>query len=75
MMKLNFDMPTDAETHVCESHRDGDWIYFRCPKCPEYERKLNWKTGELKTKNAQAHINHTGSYAPNEFRDAFLNVN
>lgn len=75
MFELNFQNHESGEHHKCESHREGDWITFYCPRCPEFERKLNWKTREMKTKGASEHIRHSGSYFPSEYRDAFENLN
>jgi hypothetical protein len=45
-MEIKFNHSSDAEVHECESHRKGDWIIFRCPLCPDYERRMNWRTGD-----------------------------
>lgn len=74
-MVVKFNTPPDRETHDCESIREGDWIVFTCPKCPDYEQRLNWQTGKIKTKNPTNEFYHTGSYAPMEYWDAFRNVN
>ena len=49
------------ETHHCTSHRDGDWIVWRCPYCEGYERKMNWRTGEMKVKRGGSEAQHTGA--------------
>lgn len=36
-----------ADVHHCTSHRKGDWITWRCPLCEGYERRFNWRTGEM----------------------------
>ncbi len=74
-MKIKFNTPTDRETHVCESYRNGEWIIFKCPKCPDYEQRLNWQTGKIKTKNSTNEVYHTGSYAPIEFLEILRDVN
>jgi hypothetical protein len=74
-MEIKFNHSSDTEVHECESHRKGDWIIFRCPLCPDYERRMNWRTGEMNVKNNTADINHTGSYFPYEYLGAFVNVN
>lgn len=59
---------TSAERHYCTSHIDGDWIIWRCPICCDnsnnlfpYERRLNWKTGEMKPpQNRNEGIDHSG---------------
>jgi hypothetical protein len=75
MQHINFNPSKDSIHHKCESIRRGDWIIFRCPRCKDYERRINWRTGEMKSKGAKAEIHHTGNYFPHEFRDAFENVN
>ena len=74
IMEFNFDHEEDAEHHICETFRDGDWIIFRCSKCPDYERRLNWRTQEMKVQNSNT-ISHIGKYFPEEYREAFENVN
>jgi hypothetical protein len=37
------------ERHQCEAKRKEDWLIFTCPQC-DYIRKMNWKTGEMKTR-------------------------
>ena len=72
----NFEMRTisPSERHQCHSYRDGDWIVHRCPKC-DYEFRDNWRTGEIKIKNQKIDINHSGSYFPEEYVNAFQNLN
>jgi len=48
------------ETHHCTSHREGDWIVWRCPQCDRYERRLNARTGEMKTQRGGSEARHTG---------------
>lgn len=52
------------ETHICDSRREGDWIIFTCKYCPDYERRYNYKTREMKVKNSSPHINHVGHFVP-----------
>lgn len=47
--------------HQCTTHRFGDWIIWRCPLCPTYERRLNAVTGEMKIKRGGSDAQHTGS--------------
>lgn len=51
-------LPSDV--HECTSHRDGDWITWRCPHCEEYERRFNWQTGEMHVQRGNATAQHTG---------------
>lgn len=59
MEKIHFDgLPSDV--HHCTSHRDGEWITWRCPHCEGYERRLNWKTGEMRVKRGNSTAQHAG---------------
>ncbi|MFK7847341.1 MAG: hypothetical protein AB8G77_18745 [Rhodothermales bacterium] len=61
-----------ADEHACESYRDGDWIVFLCPQCETYERRLNWRTGDMKVRdNTETHVRHSGEYFPDEMGYAF----
>jgi hypothetical protein len=63
MKKIEFDASEEGK-HVCTSKKVGDWIIYRCPLCPDYQRKYNLKTGEMKTKCNKDNYNlHIGSYA------------
>lgn len=42
-----------AGSHKCTSEVQGDWVVFRCEHCPDYERRINWKTGETTVKGAK----------------------
>ena len=65
-----------AEEHRCESYRDGDWIVFTCPLCLDYERRLNWRTGNMTAKDqTPIHIQHSGEYFPTEYDHAFTCAN
>ena len=67
---------TDTDRHQCESYRDGDWIIFTCPKCLNYERRLNWRTGEMMVKDGEdPYILHAGEYFPTEYQHAMVCVN
>ena len=75
IIRLNLDPSESPENHQCQSYRDGDWIIFRCPECADYERRLNWRTGEMMVRNSRPEINHFGRYEPTEYREAFENTN
>ncbi|MBX2891299.1 MAG: hypothetical protein KF734_10255 [Saprospiraceae bacterium] len=51
-------LPSDI--HECTSHRDGEWITWRCPHCKDYERRLNWKTGEMNVRRGRSTAQHIG---------------
>lgn len=46
--------------HPCTSHREGDWIIWRCAQCAGYERRLNWSTGEMRVKRGGSEARHAG---------------
>ena len=50
----------NTEKHACQSRLEGNWIIWTCPHCPDYERKLNWRTGETKSKKSPSHPEHYG---------------
>jgi len=74
MAKLNLHLQSDSERHNCESHRNGDWIIYTCPKC-DYELRENWRTGKLQISNPKINIRHSGNYFPYEYKEAFENQN
>ncbi len=39
-------------THECKTYRDGDWLVFYCTTCKDYEKRLNFKTGEVVIRHA-----------------------
>ena len=49
--------------HSCSSRQRGDWLYFKCPLC-DYQRKMNWKTGEMKTIGGKEGVLHSGFNIP-----------
>jgi len=75
MRRIDFRPPTDTEQHECSTYRVGDWVVFQCPHCPDYKRRINWRTGQSKVENIKPDITHWGNYFPEEYRDAFENFN
>lgn len=75
MLNINFDPGEVVEAHECTAHRVGDWIIYRCEQCPEYERRYNWRTGEMKVRHSKKQCLHKGSYFPEEYENAFINTN
>ncbi len=72
MKLLSYNSESEVDSHECESYRDGDWIVFLCPKCEGYERRLNWRTGDMKVRDHSAdHIQQSGQYLPDEIGHAF----
>lgn len=62
-------------SHACQGFRDGDWIIFRCGQCPEYERRMNWRTGEVRSRHTSPEIRHNGFYTPQQYHELMLNCN
>ncbi len=75
MPEISFHANGNDQLHECESFREGDWITFHCPLCPDFQRRLNWRTGESTVKNGSMEIRHVGTYFPKEYRSAFENLN
>jgi hypothetical protein len=55
-----FDKGPGLDVHQCTSHRDGDWITWRCPHCEGYERRYNWQTGEMRLRSGNSTALHAG---------------
>lgn len=51
-------LPSDV--HHCTSHREGEWVTWRCPHCEGYERSYNWHTGEMRINRGNSVAQHTG---------------
>ena len=56
--------PDSPGVHTCNSVKNGDWIIFTCDQCKGYERRLNWKTGEMKINSGGSMAQHSGVYIP-----------
>jgi hypothetical protein len=51
--------------HQCQSKQEGEWVVFRCPHCPDYERRIHSTTGKMTTKsNPDNLFLHTGNHIP-----------
>lgn len=74
MLNSKFPSSISSERHDCNSCRNGDWIIYTCPEC-DYILRENWRTGEMQVRNANPHIQHFGGYFPEEYKDAFENIN
>lgn len=74
-MQLHFSSGS-PDSHACESRREGDWIVFTCPQCEEFERRINFETGEQHTTpSANPYILHQGSFMPAGFEADHLGAN
>lgn len=64
------------EYHQCKAIRDGDWIIWQCEhEWCEFERRYNWRTGEMRVLNDKPTFHHFGSYAPKEYMIFFESLN
>lgn len=54
----------DQEHHECVGVYEGDWEVYRCPLCPEYERRFNRKSGQMLVCGQSLAIRHSGSCSP-----------
>ncbi len=51
--------------HTCITSREGEWVIFKCPICKDYERRMNLRTGEMKSKIGMTNtILHSGMMMP-----------
>jgi hypothetical protein len=58
--------PWGPDHHKCTSTVEGDWIVFRCRHCPDYERRVNSRTGASRASNVRADVRHSGYHVPVE---------
>ncbi len=63
-----------TDVHQCTSHRQGEWITWRCPHCAGYERRYNWVTGEMRLKRGGATAQHMGASTQAENMEALQQV-
>jgi hypothetical protein len=66
MTEIEFGPPSGPDHHECTSTRDGDWIVFLCPRCPDYERRINWRTGTSQVRSVSPEVRHSGQHVPLE---------
>lgn len=65
-------LPSDV--HQCTSHRDGEWITWRCPHCEGYERRYNLNTGVMRVKRGNSSAKHTGTSSREQNMEALRQV-
>ena len=63
-MNLQQTISEPADYHHCIGHKEGDWVIFTCLQCRDYERRINWKTGEMTTRSGGSDFLHKGYSAP-----------
>lgn len=63
MKHLDFSDNQSSIVHECTVSREGEWAIFSCPHCPDYMRKINLRTGDMKTHAPYNYIRHQGAYA------------
>ena len=60
---LDFQPGGKAGKHECKAEVQGDWVVFRCPHCPDFERKIHRQTGEMLTqRDPNNMVGHYGTY-------------
>jgi hypothetical protein len=64
-----------ADIHHCTSHREGDWVVWRCPQCSDYERRMNWQTGEMNIRRGHSSAQHTGMSTQKQNMEALCKTN
>ena len=74
MDQKSFPGQTPPTEHECTSHREGDWVIFRCPLCPGYERRFNWVTGEMQVDRGGSTALHSGLSTRKENMEALTKV-
>lgn len=62
-----------APEHICTATRQGDWIIYRCPLCPDYERRINLRTDQM-TICGKNEYRHAGSFSGTDNMDALKHV-
>lgn len=59
---INFSS-TSKSSHQCSAEKEGEFIVYRCPLCPEYERRIHSKTGVMEVSgNIGNPHSHHGTY-------------
>lgn len=71
----NWQVNNNEEAHKCTAERKGDWIVFRCPKCKDYVREMNYKTGEMIAPKRYNPYKHTGMHIPIGLQPEMYNPN
>ena len=58
---VNSVLDTVPNVHHCTTFREGDWMVLRCPLCEGFERRFNFRTGEMRCSGGMFFgIIHTG---------------
>ena len=70
MVNVDSKPPANVLQHKCDARLEDDWVIFTCPKCADYERRLNYQTGTMQVKNSKENIFHSGQYYPHEIQHA-----
>lgn len=64
-MNLKLEINDGELRHNCQGHQEGDWLVFTCSLCKDYERRINYKTGEMKTRAGEnPEMLHIGTFQP-----------
>ncbi len=72
-MRLEFGREATDLHHHCDVRREGDWLIFTCPKCSDYYRAFNMRTGEMKVQYGTdpAILHHNSYTAPGWDTDSY----
>ena len=62
MKHLDFTNDGSDIVHICTVVREGEWAVFKCPYCPDYVRKINLITGDMKNHAPFNYIRHQGNF-------------
>lgn len=52
MLYGNTSLNRGKSHHECVQYKEGDWIVLVCRTCKNYEKRYNWRTGEIKIRHS-----------------------
>lgn len=62
--------------HQCHAAQVGDEVIFTCPLCPDYEHRVNLKTGKMESfGTADNPFTHNGSHIKAGLDDVQCSMN
>jgi hypothetical protein len=65
----------EENVHKCTSVREGDWVTFRCSKCPDYVYRMNVRTGKMTVPRSVSPYKHSGLHIPMAIQPNLYNPN
>jgi hypothetical protein len=67
-MKLKFEITDTELRHTCLGRQEGEWVVFTCPECKGFERRINFHTGKMTTRQGEnPEVLHVGDFQPAEW--------